>query len=191
MASYSSSNTETKRWEKIVEGVDSGQYPEITINEGKLFAVSSPSVASARIHSFLVDVFKDGDNSWFSSANDPAENEARPADDDGQPESSDKKKKLNLTQQRAAARQEKKDKGQVKARAEMSKDGYTDQEWMRIAQAVCTLRPPGMALEKEKLVAMDETVNDAKERLRSFVAHVLEGNNQVFLQRGAAHSLRR
>lgn len=124
MASYTSSNTEPERWEKIVKGADSGRHPEIMIDEEKLVALSKPSDRAARIQSFLADVFKDGDNEWFGAANDSVEasNGKAKAVDDGQPEGSNKKKKVSLTKQRELARQEKKDQGFGKQRAEYSKD---------------------------------------------------------------------
>ena len=84
MSSYSSSNTEPERWAKIIEGADSGRYPEILIDDGKLVAMSVPSIANSRIQNFLADVFKDGDNEWFRSANDSVESTRGKAANDGQ-----------------------------------------------------------------------------------------------------------
>lgn len=96
MASYTSSNTKPERWAKIVKGADSGRHPEIMIDEQKLVAVSEPIYRAARTQSFLADVFKDGDNEWFSPANASDEASKGKAVDDGQPEGSNKKKKKYL-----------------------------------------------------------------------------------------------
>ncbi|KAF6229749.1 hypothetical protein HO173_011265 [Letharia columbiana] len=173
MASYSSSNTEPERWAKIVTGVDSGRHPEIMINEeGTLVAVSMPSAKGARIQSFLADVFKDGDNEWFSAVGDSVEASKGKAADYGQPESS-KKKKVSLTQQRANRRQEKKDKGQVMQRAEETRDSYSPAEWARIMGEASTERPQGVYIEGKKLVATDHTTLDASRKLELFIAHAL------------------
>ena len=171
MSPYTSSNTEPGRWAKIVAGADSGRYPEIMIDDGKLVAISMPSVANARIQNFLADVFKDGDNEWFRPDNDPMEPAQENTADDGQPGSS--KKKISLTQQRANARQEKKDKGQVKARAELTKEGFTTQEWSTICTKVGTLRPSGVYREGKKLVATNHNHGDARNALQAFVAYAL------------------
>ncbi len=161
MASYTSSNTNAERWAKIVTGVDSGRYPEIMIDDvGNLVAVSSPTTASARIQSFLVDVFKDGDSEWFRSADDSIQSGKGEAADDGQPESS-KKKKISLTQQRANARQEKKDQGLTPHRAELTKDKHTQQEWMRLTEQTYTRRPNGVYHEAGKIVATDHDADAA------------------------------
>ena len=193
MASYTSSNTEPERWAKIVEGADSGRHPEIMIDDGKLVAVSAPSIASARIQAFLTDVFKDGDNEWFSTASDPVDPSKGKAADDGQPESS-KKKKISLTKQRENARQEKKDKGLVKARAEMSKEGFLSDEWATICLKVCTLSSPGIFLEGGKVVATDHTIQDAQRKLQCFTAIALGQDSKPYggyHERGAGYPSRR
>ena len=185
MASYTSSNIEPERWAKIVKGADSGRHPEIMIDDGKLVAVSFPSVANARIQSFLADVFKDGDNEWFRPDGDVV--------DEGQPGSS-KGKKTSLTQQRAKARQEKKDKGQVKARAELSKVGYSPQEWSTICTKACTLHPSGVSLEGGKLVATANTPFDAQNRLQTFTAFALGQDTNIYggyKEKGAGYPSRR
>lgn len=173
MASYTSSNTEPGRWAKIVAGADSGRHPEIMIDDGKLVAVSMPGIANARIQSFLADVFKDGDNEWFRPDDGPVESTSEKAANDGQPGSS-KKKKISLTQQRANARQEKKDKGQVKAKAELTKEGFTSQEWVTINMKIGTLRPAGVYREGGQVVAThNNNVDEARNNLHSFVAYAL------------------
>ena len=188
MASYTSSNTEPERWAKIVAGADSGRHPEIMIDDGKLVAVSIPSIANARIQSFLADVFKDGDNEWFRPDSDPVESTAEKAADDGQPGSSEKKK-ISLTQQRANARQEKKDKGQVKVRAELNKENFTPQEWATINMKIGTMRPSGVYREGGKVVAThNNNVDEARNNLHSFVAYALgqypKGSKNVY-ERGS------
>ena len=182
MASYTSSNTEPERWAKIVEGADSGRYPEIMVDDGKLVAVSMPSIASARIQDFLADVFRNGDNEWFRPASDPAEASKGKVADDGQPESS-KKKKISLTKQRENARQEKKDKGLVKPRAETSKEVFSSDEWATISMKVCSLHPPGIFVEGGKIVATDHTVPDAQIKLQFFVAHALGQGTKRYEER--------
>lgn len=171
MASYTSSNTEPERWEKIVKGADSGRHPEIMIDEEKLVALSKPSDRAARIQSFLADVFKDGDNEWFGAANDSVEasNGKAKAVDDGQPEGSNKKKKVSLTKQRELARQEKKDQGFGKQRAEYSKDNYSPAEWAIITGEASMRKPSGVFLEGGKLVATDSNVPGAQKKLSEFV----------------------
>ena len=191
MASYTSSNTEPGRWAKIVAGADSGRHPEIMIDDGKLVAVSMPNIANARIQSFLTDVFKDGDNEWFHPDSDPVEPTPEKAADEGQPGSS-KKKKISLTQQRANARQEKKDKGLVKARAELNKDDFTSQEWATICTKVGTLRPSGVYREGGKVVATSDNVDTARNSLQGFVAYALGQESKSFLkvvERGAGLSV--
>ena len=173
MASYTSSNTNAERWAKIVAGVDSGRYPEIMIDDvGNLVAVSSPTTQSARIQSFLADVFKDGDSEWFCSADDSIQSGKGEAVDDGQPESS-KKKKISLTQQRANARQEKKDQGLTLQRAELTKDKHTEQEWMKLTEQTYTRRPTGVYPEEGKIVATDHDADVAQKKLDLYVALVL------------------
>ena len=193
MASYTSSNTEPGRWAKIVAGADSGRHPEIMIDDGKLVAVSMPTIANARIQSFLADVFKDGDNEWFRPDSDPVESTQEKAADDGQPGSS-KEKKISLTQQRANARQEKKDKGQVKARVELTKEVFTSQEWATICTKVGTERPSGVYREGGKVIATNNNVEDARSTLRAFVAYALGQDTEKQLtihQRGAGYPSRR
>ena len=194
MASYTSSNVEPERWAKITEGVDSGRHPEIMIDDdGKLVAVSTPGLVNTRIHSFLADVFKDGDNEWFSPASDSVGAGEGKSADDGQPEGSSKKK-ISLTQQRASARQEKKDKGMVNQRAEWSKAVYTPIEWESITRKVCTLEPPGIFLEGDKLVATDSTLHGAENKLQLFTAFALGQDTKPYLysqQRGASYPSRR
>ena len=191
MASYTSSNTEPGRWAKIVAGADSGRHPEIMIDDGKLVAVSMPSIANARIQSFLADVFKDGDNEWFRPDSDPVEPTPEKAADEGQSGSS-KKKKISLTQQRANAMQEKKDKGLVKARAELTKEGFTTQEWTTICTKVSTLRPSGVYREGGKVVATNDNVDTARSLLQGFVAYALGRESKRYLnvvERGAGLSI--
>lgn len=193
-SSYTSSNTEPGRWAKIVAGADSGRHPEIMIDDGKLVAVSIPSVADARIQSFLADVFKDGDNEWFRPDNDPVKSTQEKAAKDGQPGSS-KSKKISLTQQRANARQEKKDRGEgVKARAEMTKEGFNSQQWSTICTKVRTLRPAGVFCEGGKVVATDNNVGVARQRLQGFVAFVLGQDPSLYgvvVSKGQGLMLRR
>ena len=193
MAPYTSSNTEPERWAKIVAGADSGRHPEIMIDDGKLVTFSMPSIANARIQSFLADVFKDGDNEWFHPDSDPVESTQEKAADDGQPGSS-KKKKISLTQQRANARQEKKDKGQVKARSELTKEGFTPQEWATINTKVGTLRPASVFREGGKIVATDHTAKAARDALNAFVAFALKQDGKLYtdiFERGARYPSRR
>ena len=194
MASYTSSNVESERWAKIMEGVDSGRHPEIMIDDdGRLVAVSTPDLVNTRISSFLADVFKDGDNEWFSHVSDSVEVDERKSADDGQPESS-KKKKISLTEQRASARQEKKDQGMANQRAEWSKAVYTPIEWEKITKKVCTLEPPGIFLEGKNLVATDSTLHGAENKLQLFTAFVLGQDTKPYLysqQRGASYPSRR
>ena len=192
MASYTSSNTEPGRWAKIVAGADSGRHPEIMIDDGKLVAISMPSIANARIQHFLADVFKDGDNEWFRPNSDSVESTQENAADDGEPGSS--KKKISLTQQRANAKQEKKDKGQVKARAELTKEGFTSQEWATIRTKVGTMRPSGVYCEGEKVVATNNNPDNARSALRMFVAYALGQDtmkDKNIHQRGAGYPSRR
>ena len=188
MASYSSSNTEPERWEKIVKGADSGRYPEIMIDEGKIVALSKPSDRAARIQSFLADVFKDGDNEWFSVASDSVEASKGAAVDDGQPEGSNKKKKVSLTKQREMARQEKNDQGLGPQRAVYSKDSHPPAEWARITSQVSIRKPPGVFLEGGKLVATDKTVAGAHQKLVEIVDWALgfdeKGRRSVRLKKG-------
>ena len=192
MASHTSSNTEPGRWAKIVAGADSGRHPEIMIDDGKLVAVSKPSIANARIQSFLADVFKDGDTELFRPNADLVEPAQEKAADNGQPESR-KKKKISLTQQRANARQEKKDKGLVKARVELSKEGYTSEEWTTICTKVGTQRPSGVYREGGKIVATNNDVDDARRVLQSFVGYALEHDTGKYVNvvvRGQGSSTR-
>ena len=179
MASYTSSNTEPGRWAKIVAGADSGRHPEIMVGDGKLVALSMPSIANARVQNFLVDVFKDGDNEWFRPDSEAVESTQEKAADDGQPGRS-KKKKISLTQQRANAMQEKKDKGHVKARAESTKEGFTYEEWVTLNTSVGTLRPQGIFREGGKIVATKNNVGDARNALQAFIAHALGQDTKMY-----------
>ena len=107
MAPYTSSNTEPGRRPKLVAGADSGQHPEIMVDDGKLVAVSIPGIANASIQNFLADAFEAGGNEWFRPDSDPVDSTYEKAADDGRPGSS-KKNKISLTQQRANAGHEKK-----------------------------------------------------------------------------------
>ena len=164
MASYTSSNTEPERWAKIVNGEESGRYPEITIDNGTIKAVSKPENRAARIQSFLADVFKDGDNEWFSVAGDPAEASEEKAAEKGQPESS-KTKKVSLTQQRAIKRQEKKNQGPVSHKEELARDIFTSVEWEQLTRQVRRERIKGVFLEGKKIFAVDENGFLARKRL--------------------------
>ena len=150
------------------------------IDDGKLVAVSIPSIANARIQSLLADVFKDGDNEWFRPDSGPVKSTPEKAANDGQP-GSGKKKKISLTQQRANARQEKKDKGQVKVRAELTRENFTPQDWATINVNIGTLRPLGVYREGGKVVAThNNNVDEARNKLHSFVGYVLAKNPKSF-----------
>ncbi|KAL9133380.1 MAG: hypothetical protein Q9175_005441 [Cornicularia normoerica] len=172
MGSYSSSNIEPERWAKIVKGADSGHYPHIMVDEGKLVTVPKTGDTD-KIQSFLADVFKDGDNEWFDTTSDSVESSKGKAADAGKPETS-KKKKVSLTQQRMNARQEKKDRGLGMQRVELSKGNYTDTEWKRITGIVSTQRPAGVSLEGGKVVATHHIITDAQRKLDSILDHVLQ-----------------
>ena len=192
MASHTSSNTEPGRWAKIVAGADSGRHPEIMIDDGKLVAFSNPSVANARIQSFLTDVFKDGDNEWFRPNPDSVEPALEKAACDGQPEGS-KEKKISRQQRRANARQEKKGKGLVKARAELTKDGFASHEWTSMCTLVGTMRPTGVYREGGKIVATKNSIDDARSVLEGFLCYALAPDKNKYLhvvERGQGTSTR-
>ena len=172
MTSDLSSNTDPERWAKIVKGAGSARHPEIVIDDdGKLIAVSEPTVAAARIQRFLADVFKDGDNEWFGAANDSISCSKETNVSDAEPNCK-KEMEMSLTQQRANARQEEKDKGLTHERAKTTMDDYTPGEWEAIKGSISTQPPPGIFLEEGKLVATDETISAARVKLDKFLDHV-------------------
>ena len=168
MASYTSSNTEPERWAKIVNGEESGRYPEITIDGGTLKVFSKPEDRAASIQSFLADVFKDGDNEWFSAAGDPVEASEEEAADKGQPENS-KTKRVSRTQQRANKRQEKKNLGPVRQREELAKDRFSSVEWEQITREVTRNTVKGVFLEGKKVIAIHESGLIPREMLDQLV----------------------
>ncbi len=168
MASYTSSNTEPERWANIVNGEGSGRYPEITIDDGTLKVFSKPEDRAARIQSFLADVFKDGDNEWFSAAGDPVEASEEEAVDKGEPENS-KTKRVSRTQQRANKMQEKKNLGPVLQREELAKDRFSSVEWEQITREVTRNTVKGLFLEGKKVIAIHVTGSIAREMLDQLV----------------------
>lgn len=182
MPSYSLLNTEAERWKKIVKAADSGHYPNIMIDDGEL--VTTPKAVDAvKIQDFLADVFEGGDNEWFRIEFDTVEANNGEAVNEGQPESS-KKKKISLTKQRTLARQEKKDRELETSRVSLPEGNYTPAEWKTITTAAKDLEDGGTAaaqaldlrgvhLEGGTVVATGHYIVEAHCKLRRFVTFAL------------------
>ena len=184
MSSSSLWNAKMERWEKIVKAVDSGRYPNIRIDDGKL--VTTPRTGSAaKIQSLLADVFKDGNNEWFKTESDTLEANNGGIADEGQPESSNKKK-TSLTEQGTLARDEKIEREPGMARVKFPKGVYTPAEWKSITTALKDLDGgtavdnaldlSGMNLEGGALVTTGPSVGEAHSKLCRFVKFALERN---------------
>ena len=183
MSSYSLLNTEPERWKKIVKAADSGHYPNIMIDDGEL--VTTPKAGDAvNIQSFLADVFKDGDSEWFKTEFDTLEAGDGEAANEGQPESS-KKKKISLTKQRTLARQEKKDRELGTSRVSLPKGNYSPAEWNTITTAAKDLDDggtearkaldlSGVNLEGGTVFATGHSIIEAHSKLSRFVTFALD-----------------
>ena len=184
MSSSALWNAKMERWQKIVKAVDSGRYPNIMIDDGKLFTTPKAGGA-AKIQSFLADVFKDGNNERFKTEFDTLEANNGGMPNEGQPESSNKKK-TSLTEQGTLAREEKIEREPGMARVTFPKGAYTPAEWKSITTAVKDLDGgtavanaldlSGMNLEGGALVTTGHSVGEAHSKLSRFVSFALERN---------------
>ena len=182
MSSSSLGNTKFERWKKIVEAADSGRYPNIMIFDKKLVTIPTAG-GGAKIRSFLEDVFKDGDNEWFSTALDTLEANNGETTNEGQPKSS-KKKQIPLTEQGTFARQEKNDRELGTAKVSFLKGTYTPAEWKSITTTVKdldgrtevakTLDLSDVNLEGRALVTTGHSVGEARCKLSRFVDFALK-----------------
>ena len=177
MSSSSLPNTKLERWKKIVKAADSGRYPDIKIDDGKL--VTTPKAGdAAKILSFLYDVFKDDDNEWFDIEFDILEANNGQTANEGQHEGS-RKKKTSQTEQSPLARQEKIDRELGTAKITFPKGVYTPAEWKAITTAVKNLDGStavakaldfvGVNLEEGALAATGHSVGEAHGKLSRFV----------------------
>ena len=178
-------NTKNERWKKIVKAANSGRYPNIMIDDGKL--VTTPKAGDvAKILSFLADVFTDDDNEWFNPGFDTLEANNGETANEEEPESS-KKKNASLTEQGALAWQEKIDRELGTARVIFPKGTYTPAEWKSITTAVNgldgsiavpkALDLSGVSLEGGALVATGHSVGEAHCKLSRIVDFALEGDS--------------
>ena len=156
------------------------------IDNGKLVTTSKAG-GTAKIQSFLADVFKDGDNEWFTTDFDTLEANSGDTANEGQPENG-KRKKTSLTEQHTLATQKKIDIELGTARVTFPKGIYTPAEWKAITTVVKeldgrtaaakALDVSGVNLEGGALVATGHSVVEAHCRLSRLVSLALERDSR-------------